>query len=161
MAFDPDALPIPDLGLRCPGCGYNLAGLPEHRCPECGRALDFDDHIPKGDFPPVIFQGKEVRITPEVSEILNRARIPFMEKIGPVESLYGIGGPTNTRARLAVPRGRYLEVIHLLRQYEVHGELPPEPGPPAPDWTCPACGETNPGAFETCWSCSQEPPDAS
>ncbi|MFQ5423652.1 MAG: hypothetical protein ACE5F9_06685 [Phycisphaerae bacterium] len=25
--------------LRCPGCGYNLRGLIERRCPECGRAF--------------------------------------------------------------------------------------------------------------------------
>lgn len=24
----------------CQQCGYNLAGLAEHRCPECGRAFD-------------------------------------------------------------------------------------------------------------------------
>lgn len=161
MDFDPHALPVPDLGLGCLHCGFKLAGLPEHRCPECGRAFDLNAHMPKGDFPPVIYQGKEVRLTPEVMEILKRARIPYMEKIGPVESLYGIGGATNPKARLAVPRSQYLEVIHLLRQHERNGELPPEPGPAPPDWTCPACDETNPGTFEVCWNCSQESPGAS
>jgi len=157
MAFDPHALPVPDLGLRCQKCGYNLAGLPEHRCPECGSPFNLDDHIPKGDFPPVIFLGKEVRLTPEVMEILKRARIPYIDRVGPAESLYGIGGLTHSRTRLSVPRGQYFEVIHLLRQHEFHGELPAEPGPPPPDWTCPACGESNPGTFELCWNCSQQP----
>lgn len=26
-----------------------------------------------------------------------------------------------------------------------------------PDWRCPACGETVPGNFETCWNCGAEP----
>jgi hypothetical protein len=26
--------------MRCFGCGYDLHGLPENRCPECGRAFD-------------------------------------------------------------------------------------------------------------------------
>lgn len=28
---------------RCLECGYVLTGLPEHRCPECGRQFDLDD----------------------------------------------------------------------------------------------------------------------
>src|SRR5688500_17127114 len=26
--------------LNCPLCGYDLRGLPENRCPECGHAFD-------------------------------------------------------------------------------------------------------------------------
>ena len=31
-----------DIGLRCVRCGYNLTGLTENRCPECGLSLDPD-----------------------------------------------------------------------------------------------------------------------
>lgn len=33
--------PTADEGVRCPQCGYNLTGLPEPRCPECGTAFDW------------------------------------------------------------------------------------------------------------------------
>lgn len=32
-----------DSGLRCPNCRYNLTGLSSHKCPECGRALNWDE----------------------------------------------------------------------------------------------------------------------
>lgn len=32
-----------DSGLRCPQCEYNLTGLTESRCPECGEAFDPDE----------------------------------------------------------------------------------------------------------------------
>ncbi|MCP4594841.1 MAG: zinc ribbon domain-containing protein [bacterium] len=30
----------PDDAVFCPECGYNLHGIPEHRCPECGFGFD-------------------------------------------------------------------------------------------------------------------------
>jgi hypothetical protein len=29
-----------ETGMYCLGCRYNLRGLPENRCPECGRSFD-------------------------------------------------------------------------------------------------------------------------
>ena len=29
--------------MRCISCGYNLQGLTDHRCPECGQAFDPND----------------------------------------------------------------------------------------------------------------------
>ncbi|MBN2563143.1 MAG: hypothetical protein JXQ75_19650 [Phycisphaerae bacterium] len=161
MAFDPEALPVPDLGLRCLNCGYGLAGLPRHRCPECGRVFTIDEHIPKGDFPIVIFNGKEVGSKPEVVELLKRYQIPFTEMMGPIEAIYGLGGVTHSRSRIAVPRASYFAVIDLLRRQALGEELPPVETSDRGDWTCTRCGEENPGNFEVCWNCNQPPSDGS
>ncbi len=34
---------VPNVPGRCPGCGYLLIGLPERRCPECGRPFTFKE----------------------------------------------------------------------------------------------------------------------
>ena len=36
--------PLPD-DATCLGCGYRLRGLPEPRCPECGRGFAFNDRL--------------------------------------------------------------------------------------------------------------------
>lgn len=38
MTSDPSSSTV----LRCPACDYNLTGLPQNRCPECGN--EFDPH---------------------------------------------------------------------------------------------------------------------
>lgn len=45
--------PLVQPTMYCKGCGYVLDGLPEHRCPECGR--EFDPGNPKtfSDQPPL------------------------------------------------------------------------------------------------------------
>lgn len=153
-SFDPHALPVPDLGLRCLGCGYHLAGLPTHRCPECGRAFDVDEHIPRGDYPVVIFDGQEVLLTPEVIDLVRRYQVPFLESHGPIEAAYGLNRAVMNRSRLTVPRDRYFEVIDLLRRQAAGQPMPPPPDSQArPDWACDHCGEHNPGTFELCWQC--------
>jgi len=49
MPSDPTSTPAPghpdltDTGMRCPRCEYNLTGLTDPRCPECGTTFDWDD----------------------------------------------------------------------------------------------------------------------
>ena len=46
---------------------------------------------------------------------------------------------------------RYDEAVLLLHeQFESEG--------PQSEWCCPACGEVNGSAFETCWKCGKEIP---
>lgn len=45
MDIDLLQLPIPNWGLHCPNCNYALAGLPGHRCPECGTEFDITELV--------------------------------------------------------------------------------------------------------------------
>src|SRR5262245_53620883 len=104
MSFDPNTLPVPDLGLLCRQCRYPLGGLTQHRCPECGRSFNIDEHIPAGDFPTVIFAGKEIPLTSEIMELMRAYRIPFMDALRHVDTGFGYDRSVSTRSRLAVPR---------------------------------------------------------
>lgn len=157
MAFDPYALPVPDLGLRCLRCGYNLAYLTQHRCPECGHAFDIDEHVPAGDFPTVIYNSGEVLLTPEISALLRDYQITYMQRTGPMEAVY-TDSPLSGKCKLAVSRDNYFEVIDLLRRRDCGEEMPPVPSRSSSteEWTCKACGEESPGNFDLCWNCGEE-----
>lgn len=46
-------LPIRIRSVHCPGCGYSLMGLPQQRCPECGRPFTFHElGVTAGDLQP-------------------------------------------------------------------------------------------------------------
>lgn len=161
MTLDPHELPVPDLGLRCRTCGYLLAGLPQHRCPECGNEFDLNDHIPPGDFPTVIFDGSPVLLTPEIMELLHTYQIVHMQRKGPMEAIYTGNLSLAGRVELAVSRECYFDVIDLLRRQRVGLPMPPRPvdRSDATEWHCKVCGETCPGNFEVCWQCGADAPD--
>ena len=158
--FDPHALPVPDLGFSCRRCGYALANLPEHRCPECGRPFTLEEYIPAGHAPVLIAGGEQVRATPNVIELFRTYQIPYVERPGPFEAVLG---PIRLSRReqaapIGVPRDHYLEAIDLIRR-QMLDEPMPEPPTAAPDqatdWACPACAELNPANFEFCWNCGE------
>lgn len=45
MKVDINQLPIPDWQVHCPHCNYDLRGLPNHRCPECGGAFEMAELV--------------------------------------------------------------------------------------------------------------------
>jgi len=160
--FDPNALPIPDLGLRCRRCSYPLVGLSEHRCSECGDVFSMEDYLPDGAFPPLYAEGGPVRISHDLRDLFEAYHLPFIEIHDPVTSLnIAIGSLVSDKGLpIAVPRERYFEAIDLYRRMR-HGEPLPEL-PLLPEhnepWQCPQCSEENPPAFDLCWQCGADNP---
>lgn len=160
--FDPNQLPMPDLGLVCRDCGYPLAYATEHRCPECGWRFEVDDLVPPGEFPALYADGREVRGTPQVVNLLKRYQVPFIALADPSVGVFGlVRTSSQVGDPLAVPRERYLEVIDLLRRSRQDEAMPPAPERVNPDksWTCSHCAESNPGHFQVCWNCQQPADD--
>jgi hypothetical protein len=159
MPFDIDAIPTPDLGLRCMECSYPLGGLMERRCPSCGQVFEYESFVPKGDFPALIADGKEVLLTPEVSDALRRAQIPFVEVLGTAAHLYGTFSAMHNNTRVGVPRSQYFEAVDAVKRLKDGvSNLPPHDA--RSEWVCPQCQEENPGTFEICWQCESERPPA-
>ncbi|MEM9916089.1 MAG: hypothetical protein AAF911_14130 [Planctomycetota bacterium] len=156
--FDPDQLPIPDLGLGCPNCRYPVVGLSVHRCPECGTRFRLEDLIPPGDPPPLMIGGEPVRSTPEVVELFSLYQIPAMPVQSEFDAALGVhaGALISREAMpLGVPAHAYLEALDLMRRLTNDEPLPDPPTPYAEghDWPCLSCGEENPSNFAVCWSC--------
>lgn len=162
MEFDPEALPVPDLGLKCKNCGYPLGGLSLHRCPECGRTFTLKEYIPRGDAPRVIFGAREVRLTPEILELMERSGIPLAAESSTLEKLVGLDALAGKSRWLTVPRAYYFHAIEALRRYAQTGRLPSPltetPMAEGREWGCSHCGESNPGTFELCWHCGRPGP---
>jgi len=157
MTFDPDALPVPDLGLRCMACEYPLAGLSEHRCPECGRPFALDEFLPPGDFPLVVFAGKPVRVDDEIAAFMRGVGIPILQRRTSLDAMRGMDARPNHAGELCVPRESYYEVIDLLRRRASGERISMADSPrERPEWTCRSCEEPNPGQFEICWNCGEE-----
>lgn len=156
--FDPNALPVPDLGLVCKGCGYALCGLEDHVCPKCGQRFTLQEYIPKGDFPQLIADGHFVRATDQIVDLLYRYHIPYIEQIDPLSQVFGVLGASVDRGPyLCVPRECFLEAVDLLRRHQLGEPLPTSPPKDHqhPPWPCPSCQETNPPNFEICWKCGE------
>ena len=156
--FDPRALPLPDLGLRCPGrgCGYPLAGLARPGCPECGHAIDLERFLPPGDQPLLYVEGRTVRATHDVAALLSHHHIAWQRNAGTLETVLQIGGQlaSSDHQEVCVARHDYLAAVDLLRRSARGSPPPPPPDTPCGDeWDC-LCGEDNPAGFELCWACA-------
>lgn len=155
MEFDPDALPIPALGLRCPRCEYLLDGLPRRRCPECGREFTMDELVPPGEWPLVSLAGRPVRLTDRMAALLRQAGVPYIAAEFDIASYVGAPHALPSNRWFRVSRWDYLYTLFLLQ----HPDLAPPAAPPSGErWRCPQCGRSCPPNFELCWNCEAARP---
>lgn len=165
MSFEfPTDRPLPDFGLVCLKCRYRLAHLTEARCPECGREIQLEDYVPKGDFPTLIFAGKEVLLTPTLEQRLRAARIQYITKPGHTDAMYGlIAMPIFKRVeRVGVLRSEYFLALELVLEEHLNPTDPTDDTfaekstVAEADWGCEHCKETNPASFDICWNCHRD-----
>ncbi len=168
MSFEfPTDRPLPDFGLVCLNCRYRLAGLTRPRCPECGSAIDLEAYVPKGDFPVLIFAGREVRLTPQLEERFRKARIHYTTKLGHTDAMYGLERMPifKNSKRACVLRSEYFAALELVLEEHLNPTELTEGEPTrdtsasdsdAPDWTCEHCDEPNPATFDICWNCHRD-----
>ncbi len=118
-----------------------------------------EEYIPKGDAPRVIYDAREVRLTAEIVELMERSGIPLAAESSALEKLIGLDVLAVKPRWLAVPRPFYFHAIEALRRFSESGGLPPalpaRPSEQRQEWACSQCGESNPGTFEVCWRCGR------
>ena len=64
-------------------------------------------------------------------------------------SLTEVQIPTFCPALCILNGDDYPRAVEILQSYAAPEQAAPQGG----DWTCPSCGEENPGNFDLCWSC--------
>ncbi len=155
---DPYALPMPDLGLLCRSCDYNLNGVGEHRCPECGRPFSPDDYLPEGAFPPLYVDGEPVRPDDELIALLRTHGIVVGSQMNAFDEAFGFKFGVTQQPAVTVPRDDFWAAVDLVVRHRRDLPLPPPPqaDEPKADWVCKGCGEENPGTFDVCWQCEAE-----
>lgn len=144
-------LPVPDFGLGCTDCGRAVAGLASHVCPGCGREFDLQRYGPAKAWFVLDHRLTGELAIPGVQSILGAEHVPHFP-VGELTVAEIYGGRSMTVTALHVPAEFFFEVLWLLQR--IRSEVRASRGAGArPPWSCPSCGEENPGNFELCWSC--------
>lgn len=143
-------LPVPDFGLRCPGCDTPTAGWTTHTCPACSRRCALEDWLPDaewfvvdealaGDVPLTVLEAAlAMEYVPYVHQKDKLAREIVM-------------GPRSHGMPLRVPREFFFDVCWLIQR--ARREMERAQQGDAPPWRCSNCGEQVPAHFDLCWNC--------
>lgn len=148
-----EELPLPDFGLSCAACGEPLAGATSRACPQCAEPFDLQVLRPRRDW----FVLDQVMCgpvpVPGVQAVLAAELVPhFPVEERTVGEIYC--GHSMLYNGLRVAGEFYFEVLWLLTRARREMEQVRAAGGTR-NWTCPHCGEENPGNFELCWNCAR------
>ncbi len=142
----------------CLECGYPLDGLRDPRCPECGR--DFDP-LDASTFAVNVGNLVKLHASRAVHE-LHMLR-DLLEDAGIRAVVLGetlaqgrgeLPMTPDTLPAVWVGEADADRALSLAREFEARTKPgAAAAGQAAPDWTCPACGESIEGQFTDCWNC--------
>ena len=77
------------------------------------------------------------------------------DRLLPFAALTVLCGVVAIRSLIAVMRGDSEVVDSTIPSDRASGDGSDSVSDPGPSWTCPGCGEDNPGNFEECWKCQK------
>lgn len=145
--------PLPNFGLCCLRCDWPLAGASRNTCPHCGQFFDPSEAIPPGDWVNISDFIIPRSIQSMAAGVLYQDGVPYLVDNAGLTWVYG-GAMPFIPGTLRVPREFFFDALHALT---AAAEQPS--ASTGPDWTCPACKEPVPAAFDICWSCNTPRPD--
>jgi predicted amidophosphoribosyltransferase len=151
--FTGQELPLPDFGLNCPDCHEPLAGATVFACPACSRAFDLESCQPAREW---FLLDKEIcgeLPIPGVMALFATEGVPYIP-VGERTMSEIWGGQSMVVTQLRLPSEFFFEALRLVRRAQIEFAEIRDAGD-AGNWSCPACGEENPGHFQVCWNCQK------
>jgi hypothetical protein len=148
--------PLPDFGLECARCDASLAGAEGTACVKCFAPFDLERLKPAGEWFTVDRELRRSIPVDLIVALLTEQYVPYrIEENQTYRAIYGLSATDPVRLR--VMSAFFFDFLRLVRVREQEHLSDVERSSPG-RWACPECGESNPGHFDICWSCSAQRP---